>query len=382
MIKRLLLIVLTCIEVSNVIGQSDIWPIEFGEYEVGYKDTIIYDSAEIFQYHTINTYKPYFIHIWYPTNKKLNSCIIKYDDYWVFDADSNENVLIKKTRDLYNNEAFGTSLTPTIISNQDLKVYKNAPELQLDSELIIYHHGSQGVGIENNRLCEFLASHGYTVIAPIFTLPSDMVNKLIPSTEFKTKFNLKDLTQEVMKDIEIDMNNAEINNLDFILEYASKNFKKEIIGIGHSRGAQKLLLSDKDSINRLQKIITYHTTYEDHLTNEICKIHPFDCMVIDTNIYNFDTPKFFFAQRHYLDSTLTSPNFDFYNRFTNSSYFELTCPIEHNAYVYDWLLYQTGNNLINKNRIEEYNRILHTTLEVIKNIMVVSDEHIIVSKPD
>jgi hypothetical protein len=354
------------------------YSLKFGAFNIGYRDTVIFDTTENYSFKNLNIKKPYFIHIWYPcevTQKK--SLSFYYRDYWKFEKDSTNSKLISNIMKIYYEQTFGSSEIPPEIANTIVNVQKNAAKLPGDFDVVIYYHGSQGVGIENSKLCEFLASHGFIVISPNFTLPSDLVSKLIPSTNFKSKFDLNKLSPEIMENIQVEMNISEMRNLDFILKFVRQfSTNNKILGIGHSRGAQRLLLSDRDSINRLDKIITLHTTYEEDDIEEICSIRPFDCSLIDGNEIFFTTQKFIFAPKYYMNDTLKSPDFTFYDKFKNSSYIEINTPIEHNAFVYDWLLYNTKKGTVALNRIPEYNRILNLCLDIIKENKIQTNKFI------
>jgi hypothetical protein len=356
--------------------------LKFGAFNVGYRDTIIYDTTENYSFKNLNTKKPYFIHIWYPCKVTQKASIsFYYKDYWKFEKDSINNELISNLIKIYYEQTFGSSDIPPEIANQIVNVQKNASKLPGDFDVILYYHGSQGVGIENSKLCEYLASHGFIVVSPNFTLPSDLVSKLIPSTTFKSKFDLSKFSPEMMEKIEIEMNIAEMKNLDFILKFVRQiSENNKITGIGHSRGAQRLILSDKDSINRLDKIIALHTMYEEDDLKEICAIRPFDCSLIQGNEPFFTTQKYFFAPKYYMNDTLKSPDFTFYDRLKNSTYIEINIPIEHNAFVYDWLLYNTQKGTIAANRVREYNRILNLCIDIIKDNKINSNKFIKISK--
>ena len=356
--------------------------LKFGSFNVGYSDTIIYDTTENYSFKSLNTIKPYFIHIWYPSKVTQKSSLsFYYKDYWKFEKDSINNEIISNLIKIYYEQTFGSSVIPAEIANQIVNVQKNAPKFPGDFDVILYCHGSQGVGIENSKLCEFLASHGFIVVSPNFTLTSDLVSKLIPSTTFKSKFDLSKLSPEMMEKIEIEMNIAEMKNLDFILKFLRQiSTNNKIFGIGHSRGAQRLLLSDRDSINRLDKIIALHTMYEEDDIEEICSIRPFDCSLIDGNEIFFTTQKFIFAPKYYRNDTLKSPDFTFYDRLKNSTYLEINTTIEHNAFVYDWLLYNTQKDTVALNRIREYNRILNLCIDIINENKINSNKFIKISK--
>ena len=46
--------------------------VELGKYQVGFHDTVIFDSEFIYQAYDYNGSKPYFVQIWHPTNKSTN----------------------------------------------------------------------------------------------------------------------------------------------------------------------------------------------------------------------------------------------------------------------------------------------------------------------
>ena len=359
------------------------WPLlKFGAFNVGYTDTIIYDTTENYSFKNLKTIKPYFIHIWYPCKATPKASVsFSYKDYWKFETDSINNEIISNLIKTYYHQTFGSSEIPPEIANQIVNIQKNASKLSGEFDIILYCHGSQGVGIENSKLGEFLASHGFIVVSPNFTLPSDLVSKLIPSTNFKSKFDLSNLSPEMMEKIEIEMNIAEMKNLDFILKFVRKiSGNNKIVGIGHSRGAQRLILSDRDSINRLDKIIALHTMYEEDDVEEICSNRPFDCSLIDGDEIFFTTQKFIFAPKYYRNDTLKSPDFTFYDRLKNSTYIEINIPIEHNAFIYDWLLYNTQKDTIAPNSVREYNRILNLCIDIIKENKINTTKFVKISK--
>jgi hypothetical protein len=81
-----------------------------------------------------------------------------------------------------------------------------------------------------------------------------------------------------------------------------------------------------------------------------------------------------------MNDTLKSPDFTFYDRLKNSTYIEINIPIEHNAFVYDWLLYNTQKGTIAANRVREYNRILNLCIDIIKDNKINSNKFIKFSK--
>jgi hypothetical protein len=357
--------------------------LSFGQYEVGYKDTIVYDSSEIFSYNSYQGYKPYFTHIWYPCIKSNSeSDHFKYTDYWEFHTSKENEELLKMLMQIYSSQTFGSQNFPEIVLNQISSVNYRAPQLKNKLPIILYHHGSQGIGIENNKLCEYFASHGYVVISPNFTLPSDIVPKLIPSSLFKSKFDLTNLNEEIMSKIDDEMSNAEFRNIDFFLRAIKKlhlSSNEKIIGIGHSHGAQLLFLSDRDKIDRLDKVIALHTMYEEDKPSEICEIRPRDCEIIERNKDFFSTPKYFIAPHFFRNDSIHRPDFTFHQKIPNSVFIELKAPIQHNAFVYDWLIYNFSIGNTPKKAMFEYNEILKLCLSIIKNKHLKTDSFMIVS---
>jgi hypothetical protein len=349
----------------------------FGKYSVGYKDTIIYDSLEVFSYNSHQGYKPYFTHIWYPCIKSNSvSEHFKYTDYWEFHTSKENEELLNMLMQIYSSKTFGSQNFPEIVLNQISSVNYRAPQLKNKLPIILYHHGSQGIGIENSKLCEILASYGYIVISANFTLPSDIVPKLIPSSSFKTKFDLTNLDDEIMSKIDDEMSNAEFRNIDFFLKSIKKlhlSSNGKIIGIGHSHGAQLLFLSDRDKIDRFDKVIALHTMYEEDKPSEICEIRPRDCDVIDSYKHFFSTPKYFVAPRFYKNDSIHRPDFTFQQKIPNSFFIELNEPIDHNAFVYDWLIYNFSLGKTSKNAIIEYYQIIKLCLSIIQNDHLKSD---------
>ena len=345
--------------------------INFGRFNVGYRDTIIYDSSETFSYNNYLGIKPYFLHIWYPSSaKKKNSPNFKFQDYWNFHTNEQNEELLKNIKFIYCSQTFNSEEFPNVILNQRGNVHYKGELIKNDLPVILYHHGSQGIGLENNKLCEYFASHGYIVISPNFSLPSDLVSKLIPSSNFKTQFNLAKLTPENMQSIDSMMNHAELRNIDFVMNFIKKfpEFaEKKIVGIGHSRGAQRLFLSDKDTSNRFDKIIALHTLYEEDNPNEICSIRPFDCQVLNDNLKHYTTPTFFIAPYYYKGEKKIDPDFSFHQKFQSAICITLNSTMEHNAFISDWLTYAINVGIVKKERTSDYNEVLRICLSIVKN---------------
>jgi hypothetical protein len=375
--KRLTFFLLFIFSSINYFGQTNSnqnKELHFGKYKIGYKDTIVFDSTEMFSFQNYNGFKPYFIHIWYPTVSASLLKKINYEDYWNFNTSIEYESIINQLRVLYNNQTFGVSETPEIIKNQPLDVYYKPLLLKKKLPVILYHHGSQGIGIENNKLCEYFASHGYLVISPYFTLPSDIVPKLIPSSAFKNKFDLSKLDSVMLNQIEKEMDKAEFINIDFILKFIKHlpSTNGEIYGIGHSHGAQRLFLSDRDTVNSFKKILAMHTLYEEDNPDDLCSIRPLDCEKMN-NVKHFTTPKFFIAPNFIKNERILRPDFTFHKKIPRSTFIELNSVIEHNAFVYDWLLNAINEGITPKNRSKDYFEILEICLEIIEGNHLKSD---------
>jgi hypothetical protein len=358
---------------SSLIGQSfkKEAGIENGRYNVGYRDTVIYDSSEIFSFNDYLGIKPYFLHIWYPSYDKTKTRTnFQFQNYWDFHTTEQNEELLKNIKSIYCDQTFNAEEFPNVILNQPVLVHYKGKLIKNKLPIILYHHGSQGIGLENTKLCEYFASHGYIVISPNFSLPSDLISKLIPSSGFKTQFNLAELTPENMESIETMMNNAELKNIDFILNFIKESpefAEKKIVGIGHSHGAQRLFLSDKDISNRFDKIIALHTLYEEDDPNEICEIRPFDCQVLNDNLNYFTTPTFFIAPFYLKNEKIIKPDFSFHQKFPSANCIALNSTMEHNAFISDWLTYAIDLGIVPKERTSDYYEVLKICLCIVKN---------------
>src|SRR5687767_4235756 len=52
-----------------------------GKYPVGYKDTVLYNQRELYNYFSYQGQKPYFISIWYPAQNDPKLAYMKFADY-------------------------------------------------------------------------------------------------------------------------------------------------------------------------------------------------------------------------------------------------------------------------------------------------------------
>jgi hypothetical protein len=385
---RFIIIIIISIFSSAIFSQESLYKKspKTGKYDVGYTDTIIYKNNEQFSYNSINIKKPFFTHIWYPCQKPdKDTANFQYKDYWTFQSTEDEQILIDSMISTYYNSTFHDPVLPALLINKSIKIFYKAKYKEGKFPVVIYHHGSQGVGIENSHLCEYLASNGFIVLSTNFTLPSDIVPKLIPSSTFKTKYNLSDIDAVMMEDIEHDMNNAEMKNLDFIINIATNlnHFdKKNLYGIGHSRGAQRLVLMDRDSINRFSKIIALHTTYEDDIPSDICQIRSYDCNIINNNLNNFTTNKYFFAPIRIEKETIIPPNFTFHRILKNSTFIEIKYPLDHNSFVFDYVYYNVNKGNISKKELKYYFKINKLIVDILNNNISKSSSNIKISNND
>ena len=237
--------------------------IKLGDFQVGFKDTILIDKKYQYEAFDYVGMKPHFIQIWYPLTEKLkNPNYLKFKDYFegtkidkliniqtklknhyqeaVIRDCIEENLTSAEANDFENLtyedilKMIGETKTRSIIQN-DFKPSQ--------SPVIVYHHGAQSYSFENYAMAEYFASRGFIFIAANFHLPFE-----------NTIFGLKPFNK-IIKD-------EEEQSLNTILEFAkSLTNSKSVFFIGHSWGAQMGLRTlDKDTI--IKAFISLETTIE------------------------------------------------------------------------------------------------------------------------
>lgn len=169
--KKLIFSLLFSLNVASGFGQVSLEKIslENGKYKVGFQHYLVSDSTRtynrIFDWSNEEIYRPIPISIWYPAETELSEGtplnvltymqILKEEEEW--EHLPNEQIL--NWFQYPNNEGNRKHLQESTTAFLDAeRVAKKFP-------VILYAPSYQASSIENFALCEFLASHGFVIIA-------------------------------------------------------------------------------------------------------------------------------------------------------------------------------------------------------------------------
>ncbi len=144
-------------EKSN--GKTKIYsPWETGPYPVGSSTIVLVDSSRIDK--ITGSYRTLVTEVWYPAvDSAASTPHMKLKDYF----GQNFQDAIKKLLD-----EFGISVSFSTM-DKELMSHRNVPIREGKFPVIIFSHGNGGVRFQSLYLTEFLASHGYIVLAPDHT---------------------------------------------------------------------------------------------------------------------------------------------------------------------------------------------------------------------
>lgn len=192
--------------VNTLSGQTSLKDINLknGKFNVGYKHYTLIDSTRLYriknEFNNQKIYRPIPVSIWYPAaqsefsskNKVLDYLqILKEEEEWKHLPDY---FLLDWFHYLWN--------TPTNNKHlqENVTAHFNAKALSEKFPVIIYHASFQKTSIENFAMMEYLASHGYVVIA----------------TPSRGK-NTKDLEGTGLDNI-----TSQLQTMEFLLKHASQ----------------------------------------------------------------------------------------------------------------------------------------------------------------
>jgi hypothetical protein len=264
MIKTVLLFSIIFLHSLTIEGQETLYDfVKPGDFQVGFADTILFDSTYIYEAYNYCGYKPHFIQIWYPiTRKHKKATFLMFSDF--LDTNKNKHLSIVREalkqhqqeiiiRDCieenlesgqtnnfesysYNDVFKLISSIKTMSSFNDVIEYSHFP-------VIIYHHGAQSNSFENFAMAEYFASRGFIFVSANFHLPYE-----------NTLFGLKPFNKLIKGEDE--------NSLKTILRFArSLSSSPAVFFIGHSLGAQ-MGLRTFDHDTSIKGLISLETTIE------------------------------------------------------------------------------------------------------------------------
>ena len=296
--------------------------LDYGNYQIGMLDTVIFKEDEIYTFENYKGGKPFLIKIWYPSEKTEAYQTMYFSE--LFTTEKNTNASIKSFRDTFNTLYLNYIMEYGILKNigqgdnpapspmldsayaallaAKTKTIYNAPKAPGRFPTVLYHHGYEAWGHDNYLLAEYLASHGYVVV----------------TTNFEWLYS----------DNDFDEGNE---NIRFMLDFISKSDFMEhsnLYAIGHSWGAQALLYFDKLEEKPFQSIFSLHTTIEHVDTVKIPKWWP-ELFAVLSDTSRLTTPSYIFSPER------PSNNFWAYrlNKNADFTYINAQHPITHEGFI-------------------------------------------------
>jgi hypothetical protein len=197
-------------------------------------------------------FRPVLVAMWYPASTL--SSVMKMSDYLRFPEivafPGFSSRLKKFGKKTFKETLFGKqpNLLPETkqlafneIFNMKTRAHKNAMVAAGRFPTVVYHPGASGSYEENAILAEYLASHGYVVIASAY-----QTNTVHVSNDFGDK-------------------SRSIRDMQFLLQEVSRFpyvDSTRVAGVGHSAGAQTLLLWIGEADCPLTAMVSLDTTVE------------------------------------------------------------------------------------------------------------------------
>ncbi|CAN5271016.1 hypothetical protein BH09BAC4_BH09BAC4_07320 [soil metagenome] len=290
--KPLILALVSALTIVSAFGQKfTFWGnLKAGSYQVGYQDTLLLKTDELFSYKDYQGAKPFFISIWFPIPHKTKLPDMTYQDYYQYayrnGLDSVRNALIRVDKSVF--------MTSGILANMDtwgkIEFTQNEQELWqaiLNTKVnahrtsqfptqkyptIIYNHGGGGTPNENAVLFEFLASHGFVIISCNYKYPADNEQGY---AYYYASSNYNYLT-----------------DIDFVIQFG-KNLSftdtNRFYYAGHSFGAQQGLKLNQKGNRDIKQYILLDTTLEDYPLEAVKQLWPQLDTLIQRHAQDFKT---------------------------------------------------------------------------------------------
>ena len=347
--------------------------VKLGDYQVGFKDTLVLDGKYDYKAFDYVGRKPYFVQIWHPTKKKKKYHYLNVEDFFLFKQNLKLKSVQKQLSTEYKTLFIRDYLTENLITYEANKYGKYAYEdiLELigkletrsiadshidgvDFPVIIYHHGAQGPPFENFVMAEYFASRGYIFITASFELQfENNPFGMLPYERYIT--------------------DEEEESLKTITEFAkSLTHSSSIFFVGHSMGAQMGLRTfGQDSTIKgmisLETSIEFKTDYE-----KIKELWPEVYQKIITEKMYYPFPILFCA------ATGIEKPFNFLEnvKAPQITYASTKTEFEHNAYLsFFYLRYFLSNEVpqtdkaILENRLTLYVKHLEVMYRFIEGIL-------------
>lgn len=308
-----------------------------GSYDVGYADSILFDTSSTYNQYGYDGYVPIFTQIWFPIKKNnAEKDLLTLGELKPKSLPQNLQAVYEKLQTKINEVIIRDALTYDLQNDEEIKyanythsevldlllqLKTNATRCSLPKKMkypvIVYHHGSQGWSAENHLMAEYFASFGFIFIAANFHLPYE-----------NTTFGL--LPYHLEKENKRNQSSAKA-----IISFAKTMTKNNhLFYMGHSWGAQEgwCFLNETNQVSAfisLETTIEYksdttiikdrwpHLYHDLKIKNEKLNVPVLSCASVDEGI-NFD----FFK-----DVCLNKTYFASYQK-----------PFAHNSYTSIYLL--------------------------------------------
>jgi pimeloyl-ACP methyl ester carboxylesterase len=250
---------------GNAISAPPFWgKLSAGPFAVGFKSLWQLDYSRV--YNTVfddkTTYasgkapRPILINIWYPAEQSNDLTPMPHRDYLKIQTEDPRlarfaGKLADYEREIVCSEVMGKA-RPELTADERTRLdrlwetptacRRDAPPLDARFPLVIYHSGAGGSFEDNAAFCEFLASHGYVVVGSAF----------------------QDATGQSLA---VDGGEGSARDLEFLIAHARRqpNVDWQHIGvIGHSLGAQAILMFRAQSASPVDALVSLDTTQDYH----------------------------------------------------------------------------------------------------------------------
>lgn len=245
--------------------------IKIKDFQVGFQDTLLFDSEFGYEAYNYKGKKPCFIQIWHPIEKRNVQPIDNRDETShhlkvkdLFDFKQNEPLelvqqqLKKNNKEIFVRDFIAENLITGQTNDYGNYTYDEIFNLILNTEtqsiysaingvsgfpVIVYHHGSQSNSFENFAMAEYFASRGFIFISSNFHLPYE-----------NSIWGLKPYDKLIK--------NEDEESLKTIVKFArSLSNSPFIFFIGHSWGAQ-MGFRTFDMDTTIKGMVSLETTIE------------------------------------------------------------------------------------------------------------------------
>jgi dienelactone hydrolase len=231
------------------VGFKSLWQLDYSRvYNTVFDDRTTYASGK--------APRPILVNIWYPAERSSDIRPMPYRDYLKIQTEDPRLArfaakLADYERDVVSKEVMGK---PIAKLNDDERqrldriwtaptaCLRDAPPLDARFPLVIYHSGAGSSFEDNAVFCEFLASHGYVVMGSAF----------------------QKVTGETLA---VDGRDGSARDLEFLIAHARRqpNVDWQHIGlVGHSLGAQAILMFRAQSASPVDAVVSLDTTQDYH----------------------------------------------------------------------------------------------------------------------